>query len=310
MKRQRGVALLMALLLVAIVGGLAMTLTRNNAFDLRRTMSVIWHDEGTQAAYGAESWVAMLLRDDAQDTPNDHLGELWAQELPVLPIESESVQGVLSGELVDLQGRFNVNNLVAANGEVDPLAVEQFRRLLIALELDPRFAGLAADWLDPDQDAGFPDGAEDPIYTSLSPPYRAANHVIATPSELMALEGMTTEFFNVLAPNISALPGRTPVNVNTAPAAVLLSLDENMSPAEVESLIAERAEGGIPDIENRFRAIVAEDVLPTLVGTSSFFQLKVVVQIATVRVTYYSVLYRDTGGAGEVVPILRSFGTI
>lgn len=310
MKRQRGVALLMALLLVAIVGGLAMTLTRNNAFDLRRTMTMIWHDEGTQAAYGAESWVAMLLTEDGRESESDHLGELWAQDFPVLPIESESVQGALSGELVDLQGRFNVNNLVDANGEVDPLAVDQFRRLLIAIELDPRFAGLAADWLDPDQDAGFPDGAEDPIYSSLSTPYRTANHVIASTSELMALEGMTEEAYAVLAPYISALPGRTPINVNTAPAAVLMSLDENMSPAEVESLLMERAEGGIPDIENRFRAIVSEEVLPTLVGTSSYFQLKVVVQIVTVRVTYYSVLYRDTGGAGEVVPILRSFGTI
>ncbi len=308
-RAQDGIALITALLILALIGTLAATLSWNNVFDLRRTMSMIYHDEGTQAAYGAESWVAMILRDDARDSSTDHLAEIWAQPFPVLPIESESVRGALSGELIDLQGRFNVNNLVGPNGEVDTVALEQFQRLLIALDLDPRFAGIAADWIDANEDAGFPDGAEDPIYSSMLPPYRTANSRIATTSELMALEGMEPEFFARLAPFISALPGRTSLNVNTAPAPVLQSLDANLSPADVESMIVERADGGFVDIENRFNAIVTPEILATLAGTSGFFQLKVVVQIATVRVTYYSLLYRDAG-AGDVVPVLRSFGTI
>ncbi len=309
-RAEGGVALITALLILALIGTLAATLSWNNVFDLRRTMSMIYHDEGTQAAYGAESWVAMILREDALDSSNDHFGEIWAQPFPVLPIESESVRGALSGELVDLQGRFNVNNLVGADEETDPVALEQFQRLLIALDLDPRFAGLAADWIDANEDAGFPDGAEDPIYSSMTPPYRTANSRIATTSELLALEGMEPEFFARLAPYISALPGRTTLNVNTAPAPVLQSLDANLSPADVEVLISERADGGFADIENRFKPIVAEEILATLdpSGSSSFFQLKVVVQIATVRVTYYSLLYREAG-AGDVVPVLRSFGT-
>jgi general secretion pathway protein K len=302
------VALVTALLIMALIGTLAATLSWNNAFDLRRTMSMIYHDEGTQAAYGAENWVAIILREDAADSPSDHLGEIWAQPFPVLPIESESVRGALTGELLDLQGRFNVNNLIGANGAVDAMALEQFQRLLISLDLDPRFAGLAADWIDADENTGFPDGAEDPIYSSMTPPYRTANSSIATVSELMALEGMDRESFGRLAPFISALPGRTALNVNTAPAPVLQSLDPNLSPADVESLIAQRANGGFVDVQNVFTPIVAADVLPTLTEASSFFQLKVVVQIATVRVTYYSVLYR--GGASDVIPILRSFGTI
>lgn len=309
MRAQNGIALVTALLILALIGTLAATLSWNNVFDLRRTMTMIYHDEGTQAAYGAESWVALILREDARDSSTDHLAEIWAQPFPVLPIESESVRGALTGELLDLQGRFNVNNLIGPNGAVDALALAQFERLLGILDIDKRFAGLAADWIDADEDTGFPNGAEDPIYSSMTPPYRTANSSIATVSELMALEGMEREAFARLAPFISALPGRTALNVNTAPAPVLQSLDDNLSPADVESLIAERADGGFVDIESRFKPIVAADVLPTLTGSSGFFQLKVVVQIATVRVTYYSVLYRDAG-AGDVIPILRSFGTI
>jgi len=309
-RREAGVALITALLIVALVGILTGTLAWDNALDLRRTMTQIYHDEGTQAAYGAENWVGSLLRDDLRDSDTDHLGEIWAAEFPVLPIESQSVQGALTGELVDLQGRFNVNNLIAGNGEVDPLALEQFRRLLNILELDPRFAGIAADWLDADRDSGFPDGAEDAIYSGQVPPYLAANQPITSVSELMALEGMDKATFDALAPFITALPGRTDINVNTAPAEVLQSLDETLSAADVESLISEREDGGFVDVENRFRTLVAPDMLDRIGETTSFFQLRVVVQIATVRVNYFSLLYRDTGGAGEVVPIQRSFGTI
>ena len=310
MNRQRGVALITALLIMALLGILAANLAWDNSLDVRRTMSMIYHDEGVQAAYGAENWVTTLLRDDYAESSTDHLGELWAQQFPVLPIESESIQGALTGELVDLQGRFNVNNLIGSDGEVDEDALLQFQRLLVALELDPRIAGFTADWLDADQDVGFPDGAEDGMYTGRLPPYLAANRRIATPTELLAVEGMDKETWDTLEPHITALPGRTGINVNTATGPVLQSLDDNLTAADAEGLIMERENGGFPDFQTRFQTIVAPELLDTLVETSGYFRLRVVVQIGTVRVTYFSLLYRDIGGTGAVVPILRSFGTI
>ena len=180
-------------------------------------------------------------------------------------------------------------------------------RLLIALELDPRFAGIAADWLDSNIDASFPDGAEDPIYTGFIPPYRSANQSLTSTSELQALEGMDRESFLVLRPHITALPGRTNVNVNTATAAVLQSLDENMSAADVQRLLAERETAGFADIQTAFASLVTPDVLNTLDESTSYFQLKVVVRIDTVRVSLYSLLQR--GPQGSVTPILRSLGT-
>ena len=243
-RRQSGVALITALLIVALLASLAASLTWDNGLDVRRTMTMLYHDEGAQAAYGAESWVLSLLRDDLADSETDHLGEFWAQELPVLPLESDSLQGALFGELTDLQGRFNVNNLVDGNGVINEGAVEQFQRLLVVLELDPRLAGVAADWIDSDVEANFPDGAEDPIYTGFVPPYRTPNLPISTIHELAALDGMDKASFDRLAPHIAALPGGTDINVNTATDAVLRSLDENMSPSQVASLMEQRAEQG------------------------------------------------------------------
>ena len=305
--RQRGVALITAILITALVSSVALSLAWDNALDMRRTMTLLYRDQAVQVAIGAESWIQSILRDDLAETDTDHLGEIWASELPGLPVQSDVVQGELFGSIEDLQGRFNVNNLIGQDGDVDELALEQFRRLLIALELDPRIAGIAADWLDSNQEAGFPDGAEDAIYTGFIPAYRTPNLAITNATELAALEGVDKASFDILAPHIVALPGRTGINVNTATPAVLQSLDENLSASDVESLISERENGGFADLQNTFSTLVAPEVLPQLEETTNYFQLRLVVQIATVRIIYFSTLQR--GPRGDVVPILRSLGT-
>lgn len=301
-RQQRGVALITALLITALAGLVAANLAWDNALDVRRTMSLLARDQAVQVALGAESWISNILREDLEDTETDHLGEIWAADLPGLPIDG----GEVFGEITDLQGRFNINNLVGSNGRINPQALEQFRRLLQSLSLDPRFAGIAADWLDEDLEASFPDGAEDPIYSALTPPYRTANQLLTSASELAALEGMDKATLDALLPHVTALPAGTTINVNTATGPVLQSLGENVSIADVERLVAERETAGFNNVEDTFRPIVAPDVLPLIGDTTRYFQLKVVVRIDTVRITLYSLLQRSP--RGDVAAIARSLG--
>ena len=302
-RRNRGVALITAMLISAIATMVAANLAWDNALDVRRTMVLLGRDQAVQVALGAESWVISILHQDMENSQTDHLGEIWASELPGLPIEG----GDVFGSIEDLQGRFNINNLVDQEGRVEEESLEQFQRLLTALGLDPRFAGIAADWIDSNVDASFPDGAEDSIYTGMIPPYRTANQTLTSVSELAAIEGMDRATFRTLEPHITALPGRTGINANTATVAVLQSLDENMTLSDVEGLIQEREAGGFTEIETSFASLVTPDVLNRLEESSQFFRLKVIVRIDTVRVTLYSVLQR--GPNGTVTPVLRSLGT-
>lgn len=302
--RSRGVALITAMMIAALATIVAANLAWDNALDVRRTMVLLTRDQAMQVALGAESWMINILHQDLEDSQTDHLGEIWAGNLPGLPIEG----GEVFGAVEDLQGRFNVNNLVDGNGAINQESLEQFQRLLDALGLDRRIAGIAADWIDSDIDASFPDGAEDSIYSSMIPPYRTANQPLSSASEFAALEGMDKQILDVLKPHITALPGRTTLNVNTATPAMLQSLDENMTVSDVEGLVAEREGGGFNDIQTSFLSLVTPDVLNSLDDSTRFFQLKVVVQIDTVRVTLYSVLQR--GPQGDVTPILRTFGSI
>lgn len=303
-RRNRGVALITAMLVAALTASVAAGLAWDNSLDARRTFVGLYRDQAIQVALGAESWLELILKDDLQNSQTDHLGEVWASELPGLPIDG----GEIFGAVEDLQGRFNLNNLVDQNGKIDQDSVEQFQRLLQALGLDTRFAGIAADWIDSDRNAGFPDGAEDAIYTGFTPPYRTANHMLSSASELAALDGMDKATLDVLLPHVTALPGHTDINVNTATAAVLQSLDPNITPGDVEGLMAERENGGFADLNATFSTLA-----PTAYGngliaeTTDYFQLKVIVRIDTVRITYFSLLHRGT--QNDVTPILRSLGT-
>ena len=309
--RKRGVALITAMLISAITASVAAGLATDNALDVRRTMVLLFHEQGTQVALGAEAWVKNILRDDAIQSTDDHLGEIWASELPALPVDNGSVQGAVTGQLVDLEGRFNVNKLVGSDGKVSPVYLRQFERLLRALELDPRYAGLAADWIDGDQQAGFPNGAEDGIYTGMTPPYRAYNRGLTNVSELAALEGMSQAEFRVLLPHITALPSNSAINVNTASIPVLRSLGDNIDPGVAESLVEQRDGIGFgQDFQKVFANHLDPDLQkeqPLSIATR-YFQLKAVVQIDTVRLTYFSVLHRAAGG-GPVTVLARSQGT-
>ncbi len=302
--RSRGVAMITAIMITALAAIVAVNLAWDNALDVRRTMMLLNRDQAIEVALGAESWVSTILSQDRADNETDHLGEIWATELPGLPIDGGEVFGVVE----DLQGRFNINNLIDQNGKIEQKSLEQFQRLLNALGIDPRFAGIAGDWLDADAEASFPDGAEDGVYTGMLPPYRAANQLLTSVSELAALEGMDKQTYDTLAPHITALPGRTEINVNTATPAVLMALDENMSAGDVDGLVAERETEGFADINTAFSSLVTPEVLNTLSDSTQYFQLKVIVRIDTVRITLYSVLLR--GPQGNVTPIVRSFGTI
>lgn len=309
MNRVRGVALITALLITALAGSVAAGLAWDNALDVRRTMVMMYRDQAVQVAVGSEGWVRTILQDDAASTTNDHLEEIWATEIPALPIDSEAVQGQIWGGIEDLQARFNVNNLIDGSGQVDTAALEQFERLLAALDLDPRLASLAADWLDPDQTEAIPDGAEDPLYSGFTPAYRTADQAISNVTELAAIDGMDRISFEILLPHVTALPGRTAINVNTASIPVLMSLGPNITLGDAEGLVSAREGGGFADYSDIFAPLVSPDLVPWIAESTEFFQLNAVVQIDTVRVSLFTVLHRDAS-TGQVAPILRSLGTI
>lgn len=300
---QRGVALLTAMLVVAVATVLATNLLWLSTLDQRRTASVLATDQALQYALGAEAWVGDILRQDLEDSPdNDDFSEIWAVQIAPLPIEG----GYIYGQVSDLQGLFNLNNLVDQGGKEDELMLAQFERLLDLLGLNPALAGAVIDWIDPDSEPHFPYGGEDEAYGRTEPQYRVANSMMTSPTELMAINGFDRDTYAELAPFVTALPRGTKLNVNTAPQEVLASLSDEIDMSVAASLIDERADAAFGSVKTSFEGLVPEDMLPRIDGVSDHFLLSGEVTIGDTQLTINSVLQRHSSGITRT--LFRSFG--
>ena len=309
MKRgaQRGVALITAVLMVALATMLAVDVAFRGFMDQRRVGTILALDQSFEIALGAEAWAADFLKKDLQDSQTDHLGEIWARPLPPLPIED----GTVEGRLEDLQGRFNVNNLVKEDGTTNPEAVKQLERILAVLEIEPAWASAMADWVDADTQPNFPDGAEDSVYTSQDPPHLAANMPVTRVSELMVLPGFGAERYARVRPYLAALPVGTKLNVCTAPGIVLDALSDGsrefgLNPQDLGNRRKDACFPTLDDLRGALGDATFNELRNSLTESSSYFRATVWVTIGTTQFTLYSLLAR---GAGGVRPALRSFGS-
>jgi general secretion pathway protein K len=323
-RQQRGVALIIALVLVALATILATKLSFDGFLELRRTTGVLAAEQALHFGMGAEALAADVLVQDLQTSAQfTTLAGPWAQVTQPLPITPDSNPegepiGTMQGALEDMQGRFNLNSLarIGTDGiNEDPLPLQQFQRLLVSVGVEPKWAGMARDWIDV---VGNPDGAEDSVYTSQTPPYRTGNFPMISPTELMNLPGFGADRYRKIAPYVTALPSaNTKINICTAPALVLESLVEGLNGewSNNPAVLANgRKTGCFPDVQT-FTNVATSFAGPTAmagignpIGTqSSYFQLTTRVSLGTTEFTLYSLLVR---GSTKVTPLLRSFGTL
>ena len=298
---QHGAALITAILITALVTITAAAMATRQQLDIRRTGNLVNGDQAWLYSLGMEAWAIQILARDRADNAEDHLGEDWATV--ITPIEVDG--GALAGRIVDQQGLFNLNGLVQ-RGRVNNKQLQRYLNLLRTLDLDPGLAAALIDWMDRDPDPGIPDGAEDQEYLGLTPAYRAANAPLTSPAELAHIKGYGPEVLAALLPLVSALPEPASLNINTAPAAVLLSLSDKMTPADAESLVAARAESedGFPSIGEFLQRdeLAGTGVDPAgLSLASNYFLVESTVQFGSRSQRLFSLLRRDDTGKSVVL---------
>jgi general secretion pathway protein K len=325
MTRQRGVALITAIVLVAIAAVLATAIGFASAMAARRASTVFGGDQALLAAEGAEAMAAFILKqtgngsgstsgsssgsNSGSNSGGSSLNDVLAQTYG--PFELTDGVTLEFAQLEDQQAKFNINNL-APGGKTDNDAVIVFQQLLQAVGLETKWAPMLADWIDADNIPNPQDGAEDSVYLTQTPPYRAANLPVSSISELLSLPGFGRARYDRLAPYIAALPPGTSINVCTASP---LMLDALANRTEYSSDPA-----GLADQRKRNGCFpTAQVFLSTLTGetqtraarsigvTTSYFRLRTFIAIGTARFTLYSLLY--TSGGQQIRPILRTFGT-
>ena len=233
--RQGGAAVLVAMLVVAIAALAASSFMFRSRVEWRRLENLTHQDQAHWVLRAAQQWGASVLMDDMRHSSVDHLGEIWATQLP--PVEAEGYR--VSGSMEDQEGRFNLNNLVL-NGQIDNQQLAIFVRLLRTLHLTENLAVAVADWMDADDVPLNESSVESAYYESLSTPYHAANHPLINVNELLRVKGFDRNVLSVLRPYVTVLPTRTPINVNTASPEVLAALVEGLSSQQAYTMAAKR----------------------------------------------------------------------
>jgi general secretion pathway protein K len=309
--QQGGIALITALIIVSIVVSVTAWLVERQQIDIRQTANVLHLEQAYQYAGAIEAWASAVLVRDYQDNKNiDSLDEDWAQELPSIPIEG----GSLKAKLVDLQARFNLNNLLDKNDKPIPIQNDILKGLLERLSIDSKLAAVIIDWLDKNPVITGTDGAEMDYYLSLDQPYLAADTAMVNASELRLLKGMTPEYYSMLSQQIATLPSAgvpIKINLNTASSEVLASL--GLSDTAATELIEDRKDNAFKSVSDvlskpEFKQLTQDKpkLNTALSVKTQWFLLKAEVQIDRSRVRLNSVLFRDEKGVMHVVQ--RNYG--
>ena len=233
---EQGAALLMAMAIMAFAAVAATAMLVALSTWSRQAELVADHVQAEELVTAGGDWTRALLFDDRQSSGEvDHAGEPWALRLPPMPFEN----GELAGRIEDQQGLFNLNNLVSG-GKVNVNQYVRFQRLLLILGLPAELDDALVDWIDADgvpQPAG---GAEDAYYRTLNTPRLSANRPLVDLDELAMIRGFDTNVRARLRPFVTALPGNTALNVNTAPAEVLAAVVDGLDLDSARFLVARR----------------------------------------------------------------------
>ncbi|MDT8281537.1 MAG: type II secretion system minor pseudopilin GspK [Gammaproteobacteria bacterium] len=301
-KKQQGVAIITALLIVTIAATVSIAISTRLQLDIRRTGNLIAQDQALFYIMAAEEWSQRILRQDKKDSSIDSLDESWATELPPLPVDG----GTIQGKLTDLQACININSLVDKNA-VNATTKTRLSQLFAKLKISGDLTQAIADWIDTDMEASTPNGAEDDYYLNLESPYRTANTALQSISELRLIKGFEDSvIYNRVKPYLCAYPntnGITAVNINTASAEVLQSLSTDMTEEIANNILEHRAEEAFKDIKEftGFANIESLKKAENISTGSDYFLLRTQAIIGQANMVMYSIIYRDAEGKTTIV---------
>ncbi len=314
---QRGIALLTILVMVALATILAATIAKRQTNTSENTGYLMRQDQSLLYAKSAEAFFSELLIQDSDNGSSiDHLQENWAKPMPAFPVED----GFISGRLLDESGKFNLNNLLKADGSVDDSARRWFEKLLQRVGLPAELSQAVIDWQDANDETTGAMGAESNYYQGLDPSYLASNTRFHQVEELKLVRGFEGKNYDLIAPYVTALPEATKINMNTAAPLLLASIDPKLDVKTLEQeLKAKQAEltyfNSVEDLWklNAFSGIEPQnktDAAAWLDSKSNYFTAQIEVVLSERKRQFSSAMMRKDKQVTVYSRSLAPFNTV
>lgn len=335
--QQKGIALILAMVITAIALTIAAALVLRQQVSIHLTSNLSALEQAYQYSLAIEEWAGVILKQDLNDNDVDSCDDAWATTIAPIPIPGGRLEGKLYDlqALLNINNVIGDKNERGEQTDNEQ-SVTRLKSLFSTLGLTNQLAlsDAISDWIDED-DRDRSSLAENSYYKSLDPPYLAANGAIVSLSELRTIKGFneqvpsatgeedseeTETVYQKVRPYLTALPNpsistnrltqpatrtnttagttkRTAINVNTAPAEVLLTI-KGVTQAQVDNIIEDRQGGAFETVAGFVTSVGggtnANPVDKTGIDVrSSYFLLKASVRINNVRLFINSVLFRD-----------------
>jgi general secretion pathway protein K len=295
--RQRGAALLTAMLTVTLVATFAAAALWQQWRSVEVESAERARSQASWVLTGALDWARLILREDARAGGADHLAEPWAvplQEARLSTFLAASTTGAsdpgtdnenvfLSGTIIDQQALLNVTNLVEA-GRISEVGLRSFQRLFELLNLPQAQLNRMAENLR--------------FASDISTDNRSAGQAPLLPQRVGDLTwlGLSRDTVARLTPHVTVLPTRTPVNLNTASAEVIYAAVNGINLAEAQELVARRAQSPFRNTSEATRELpqhAAAFTEGTVATSSRFFEVRGRLRLDQLIVEERSVVQRD-----------------
>ncbi len=296
---ERGVALITVLFVVAVVTLLAaqmLTLTRTG---LARSDWLVRDAQVYQYALGGEQLARQILHSRFRQLRDQGIG--ISPVPPLLPPYQPEL-GLIRLQLVDSQGRVNLNN-IAGTAPQQAMVDRFFRHILDRPALVP---GLA-DWIDGDHQPR-PGGGEDRDFLNRDIPRRTANRPLAHISEIRAAVPLDPATYGEVQGLLAALEQPTGLNINSMPPALLPLIDPQLSPVGFEAARGKR-EYGFTSIREFLQSDIVAGLAADSRGltvNSAYYEARVEAVFAGYSTRLKSRFHFD-GQTGRITLIHRDF---
>lgn len=236
---ERGMALLMTILIVTLLSMLILDLHSRSYLSLTRARNSV---NSLKAYYIMRSGVSAamgFLELDAKVSTVDTLAEDWAQGVKGFPVGD----GEVSIDISDEASKFNINTLINAQGTVNPRPVERFGKLLKELHIDESLSLRTATWLRDNR--------------------RDFSYAFRDISELLLVSDITPDIFVKVKNYLTVYTSRSEnnININTVSKEVLSSLSPLLTESLVTAIMDYRKEHPLRSIGDLKKVQGIDDVI-------------------------------------------------
>lgn len=243
----KGSALISALFIITLVAIAATAMSMRIQLDIYRTRLTIQSDKIYLASEVVLFWAMGEL---SRKTPSFRLSDREGAILD-FPQKNQNISPNLltTGNLYDLQGKFNINNIHEKN--YYPVFLKLLENVLPDIDAKERenIAISTRQWTTP-YTPGRGNDEFMSYYMQQKPPYYPAHQPLQNISELRLIKGVNAKIYQTLTKYITALPEVTPINLNSASKKLLMSLGNGLTDSQVTEIIQARGDKGIRDMKD------------------------------------------------------------